>query len=315
MSAEANLPHTSGSFGVEVRPFRRLRIVESWLTDRLHNASSSSASQIITPPPATQPPLPAQNAALVSNYSQEQVDLFLELSKKLTVRGGYRYVWGDASTLVLPVAGLLVPDSGQLRRNIGIGGFSFRPNQKIVVSGEVEAASSGQIYFRTSLNTYQKAHARARYQALQNLTVSADFSLLNNQNPTPSIQNDYLARQNSVSFLWVPQGGKRVTLQGDYTRATIRSNILLPDPSEFAACAVHLSGQCAFRYGFAGLRLAHLWEDSAKAVAGRLLAGLVRKPAHQLLSAYGEAGPADLAACGLGVGMAILRFRRSFLRF
>src|SRR5882724_8333663 len=68
-------------------------------------------------------------------------------------------------------------------------------------------------------------HARARYQALQNLSFSADFSLLNNQNPATGIQYDYLARQSSVSFLWAAQGGKRFTFQGDYTRATTRSDI------------------------------------------------------------------------------------------
>jgi hypothetical protein len=134
-------------------------------------------------------------------------------------------VWGEASTLVLPVSGLLVPDSGKLRRTVGIGGFVFRPNQKLVVSGDVEAATGDRTYFRTSLNDYQKMHARARYQALGDLSVSADFSLLNNQNPATGVQYDYLARQSSVSFLWAPQGGKRFTLQGDYTRATVRSDI------------------------------------------------------------------------------------------
>src|SRR5204863_7063223 len=37
---------------------------------------------------------------------------------------------GDAGTQVLPVVGLLTPDAGTLRRNVGIGGLSFRPNQK-----------------------------------------------------------------------------------------------------------------------------------------------------------------------------------------
>jgi hypothetical protein len=181
LSAEANLPHTSGSLGVEVRPFRRVRVIESWLTDRLHNAASSRASQVLTPAPAVTPQLPLQNSRLVSNYNQEQIDLFLDLSRKLTLRGGYRYVWGEASTLVLPVTGLLVPDSAQLRRTVGIGGFVFRPNQKLLVSGDVEAATGDQY--------------------------------------------DYLARQSSVSFLWAPKGGKRFTLQGDYTRATVRSDI------------------------------------------------------------------------------------------
>jgi hypothetical protein len=184
LSAQAKLPHTSGSVGVEIRPFRRLRIVESWLTDRLHNAAASQA----------------QSARLVSNYSQQQVDVFLDVSRRLTLRGGYRYVWGDSSTLVLPIQGLLTPDPGELRRNVGIGGFTFRPGQKIVVSGEVEAASSDRTYFRASLNDYQRIHARARYQALESLSLSADFSALNNQNPAMGAQYDYLARQSSISF-------------------------------------------------------------------------------------------------------------------
>jgi hypothetical protein len=232
LSAQANLPHTSGSLGADVRPFRRLRIVESWLTDRLHNAGSSQASQILTPASAAPPqPLP-QSARLVSNYSQEQVDAFFDVSRRLTLRGGYRYVWGDGSTQVLPVAGLLTPDAGKLRRNVGIGGFSFRPNQKMVVNGEVESASSDHSYFRTSLNDYKRIHARARYQALGSLSVSADFSLLDNQNPATGIQYDYLARQNSVSFLWSPQGGKRFSLHGDYTRSTMRSDISYLIPQE-----------------------------------------------------------------------------------
>ncbi len=235
LSAQANLPHTSGSFGVEVRPLRRLRIVQFWMTDRLHNSASSQASQIRMPASvAEQQPLP-QSARLVSNYSQEQVDVFFDVSRRLTLRGGYRYVWGDASTLVLPIAGLLAPDSGKLRRNVGIGGFSLRPNQKIIVSGQVEAASGDRTYFRTSLTDYKRMHAKARYQALASLSVSADFRLLNNQNPATGVQFDYLARQSSISFLWAPQGGKRFSFEGDYTRSTVRSDISYLIPQELRA--------------------------------------------------------------------------------
>jgi hypothetical protein len=203
-----------------------VRIIESWLTDRLHNSGASTASQVLTPPsvPQTQP-LP-QSSRLVSNYSQEQVDVLIDVTRKLTLRGGYRYVWGEASTQVLPLAGLLTPDSGELRRNVGLGAFSFRPGAKFVISGDVEAASSGQTYFRTSLNDYQKAHLRGRYQALTTLSFSADLSLLDNQNPAPTVRYDYWARQSSLSVLWSPQSAKRFTLLGDYTRSTVRSNIL-----------------------------------------------------------------------------------------
>ena len=35
-------------------------------------------------------------STLVSNYSQEAIDVFFDATSKLTLRGGYRYVWGDA---------------------------------------------------------------------------------------------------------------------------------------------------------------------------------------------------------------------------
>src|SRR5262249_46613763 len=84
----------------------------------------------------------------------------------------------------------------------------------------------------TSLNDYQKMHARVRYQALGTLSLSANISLLNNQNPAASIRYDYLARQSSVSFVWAPQGGKRFAVQGDYTRSTVRSDISYLVPQE-----------------------------------------------------------------------------------
>ena len=47
VSAAAKLPHTTGSLGAEIRPFRRVRIVESWLTDRLHNSGSAASDQTL----------------------------------------------------------------------------------------------------------------------------------------------------------------------------------------------------------------------------------------------------------------------------
>src|SRR5207245_2799843 len=41
VSSDARLPHATGSLGLELRPVKRLRIMQSWLTDRLHNASTA----------------------------------------------------------------------------------------------------------------------------------------------------------------------------------------------------------------------------------------------------------------------------------
>ena len=48
VSAAAKMPHTSGSLGAEIRPLRRVRIVQSWLTDRLHNTGSAASTQTLT---------------------------------------------------------------------------------------------------------------------------------------------------------------------------------------------------------------------------------------------------------------------------
>ncbi|MBC7927845.1 MAG: hypothetical protein H7039_19540, partial [Bryobacteraceae bacterium] len=57
--------------------------------------------------------------------------------------------------------------------------------------------------------------------------------LLNNQNPTPGIDYDFLARSASASVLWTPQSAKRILLQGTYSRSTIRSDTTYIAPQFF----------------------------------------------------------------------------------
>ena len=226
VSATAKLPHTSASFGAELRPFRRLRIVQSWMTDRLHNAGSALSNQTLTVAGGVSQQTAALLAAsLVTNYNQEEIEAFYDFTPKLTIRGGYRYVWGNASDAVLPVAGLMSPERATLRRNVGLGGVTFRPSQKISLTGDLEAAAGGGSYFRTSLYNYQKVHAQARYQALNSLSLSADFTFLNNQNPTRGVNYDYRATQESLSVFWAPANGKVMDIQGSYTRSSLRSDI------------------------------------------------------------------------------------------
>jgi hypothetical protein len=227
VSAESKLPHTSASFGAEIRPGHRLRILESWLTDRLHNSGSATSIQTL----GTSVPTSALlNSLLSTNYNQEEVNVFLDVTARLTLRGGYRYVWGDAHDLTLQSAGLVSADQGKLRRNVGIGGIVFHPTQKISISGEVEDASSSAAYFRTSLYDYQKVRARARYQASASLSLAADFSFLKNDNPVPANHYDYRAQQESLSFMWTPK--KTLDLQGSYSRSTVHSDISYLTPQD-----------------------------------------------------------------------------------
>ncbi len=225
VSSAAKSPHTSGSFGAEIRPLRHVRVVESWLTDRLHVNGSANSNQLLSGAGTSTQIAALLSSSLATNYSQQEVDVFYDPFSKLMFRGGYRYVWGDASNAVLPVAGLASADQGTLRRNVGIGGITYRPSQKWSVSGEVEGASSSGAYFRTSLYDYQKVRAQAHYQATKSLNLAADFSLLVNNNPLAGTRYSYQAQQESLSFLWTPKGGKGWDVQGSYSRSTMYSDI------------------------------------------------------------------------------------------
>jgi hypothetical protein len=154
----------------------------------------------------------------------------LDLTSKLTLRGGYRYVWGDASDVVLPASGLAGLDRGRIRRNVALAGIAWRPFQKVSINVDFEDGSSGSTYFRTSLYDYQKARVRARYQVSPSLSLSANASVLNNQNPTPGVRYDFFSLQESASFLYAPSGGKTWDFEGSYTRSTLQSDIHYLDP-------------------------------------------------------------------------------------
>jgi hypothetical protein len=233
INAAAKQPHTTGTIGFEVRPTKRLRIIESWMTDRLHNASSELLNQqILTPAAAAL--LTDFTDRLVMNYNREQVDVLYDLTSRITLRGGYRYEWGDGLTDGMLISGLPT-ETGQLKRNVGLAGVSYRASQKLAFSVDFEGASGDGAYFRTSLQNYEKARIQARYQVKQSLVVAAGFTVLNNENPDPTINYNFLSRDNSLSVTWNPNNGKWVTVTGEYTRATLRSDINYIVPQDFTS--------------------------------------------------------------------------------
>jgi hypothetical protein len=231
LSGAAKQPHTSGSAGFEIRPFKRLRILENWTTDRLHTASSASLTQALTTASGALPPTmsPASDR-LVDNYNQQSLDAILDLKWGLTVRGGERYVWGD-TTVRAPFAGGV--EASTLSRQSGVAGINWRTKKRLTAGFDFEGGSSGHAYYRTSLQDYRKYRARARYQVRNSLALSWNFSRLQNANPVPSVQYTFWSNQNGASLQWTPQGGKRVTLLGEYTRTSVESNILYVIPQTF----------------------------------------------------------------------------------
>ena len=232
--AAGKQPHTTGSLGFELRPLKRVRILESWMTDRMHTAAAGLVTDMILQPFLSGPTTSTTLASLlVMNYNQEQTDVLLDVTHRLTLRGGYRYVWGNAETGNLLIAGP-GQESSELRQQVGLAGANFRASQKLSLNVDFEGASTDHAYFRTSLYNYQKMRARARYQLASTLSLQASFSLLNNQNPTPGINYDFLSRQNSLSAAWTPS--KRVTILGEYTRSTLRANIGYGKRAEAGRC-------------------------------------------------------------------------------
>jgi len=223
----AKQPHVSGNAGFELRPLKRLRIVESWMTDRYHDAAFGLFTQVFQPV-GTSAPVTAANAMpneQVVNFNQQQIDVMYDLTSKLTLRGGWRYVWGDATVLAGTLSQTGNFASGQLKRQIGLAGLTFRPIQKLSMNLDYEGSSSDNIYFRTSLNDYHKARGQVRYQATGSLSLQGNFTVLNNQNPSPDIRYDFQSRDTALALYWAPNGGKRVTFTGEYDRYTLRSDI------------------------------------------------------------------------------------------
>ncbi|MEK7406882.1 MAG: hypothetical protein AAB225_17540 [Acidobacteriota bacterium] len=226
LTSQASQPHTSASFSAELRPVRRLRILESWMTDRLHNAGSAFLTDRLL---VSGSPLDTRTLAsvdrLVLNYNQQELAGLFDINGKATLRFGHRYVWGNASVPAAFVIERLGKESAELRRHVVLAGLSLRLGQRVSVNWDHEASPGDHSYFRTSLHKYQRAKIRARYQVHPSLAVAANFSLLDNENPSPGINYDFLSRQNTLSANWTPGGGKWFSILGEYTRFTLRSEL------------------------------------------------------------------------------------------
>ncbi len=232
-SSASNGKHTLANAGMEIRPFKRLKIIDSFSLNRYNQTGVGALTQQILLTPGST--FPALVSALttpqnVTNYRQ-QVEAIFDVTRKITLRGGYRYEWGDATVLAgtLSQSGTLA--SGALSRNVGLAGATIRPWRKLSLNLDYEGASTTRDYFRTSLYNYQRVRARAKYQVAAALSVQANFALLDNQNPSQGVQYDFRSRDNSLAVFWMPNGGKRISVMAEYDRSTLRSNIdflLLP---------------------------------------------------------------------------------------
>lgn len=208
-NAMAKQPHHRGHAGFELRPLSRLRIIHSVYTDRMHTASTFDRLEV--------------------NYSQNQAEALVEVTDRLTLRGGHRYTWGDAGVRAPNIASFLGLEEGELRRNTALAGVSYRLGQRVSANVDAEIARSDRVYFRTSLKNYERIRARVRYQAMANLALNWSGAYLNNDNPNaqtrPQLGDyDLTSLDNSLGFLWTPAGGTKFRVSGEYARLNLRSD-------------------------------------------------------------------------------------------
>ncbi len=222
--AAAKMPHTSANIGFEVRPLKRIRLIESWSTDRLHNASSVSQSDTLIGGGVSTPLLSVLQGLLATNYSQAESTVIADVSRSVTVRAGYRYTWGDGNNAVYPNTDLISLDKESIRQQAGLGTATWRMTDKFSLTGEAEIASSGGAYFRTSLYNYRKARALGRYRLTKSLNLSATYNILSNRNPNLAADYKYLVHQESAALAWNP-AGKPYSFDGSYEHCVYNSHI------------------------------------------------------------------------------------------
>ncbi len=225
ITSDARMPHTAGSFGAEIRLHSRVRVFESVTTDRL-NTTANLLALIDTTTPG---PGAAQGATALQplklNYNRQEFNVLFDLTLRLTLRGGHRYVWGDASVRAPVLSQTGSQEAGQMKMNVGLAGLTFHPVRKVGLYFDFEAGSADRNYFRTSLQDYKRMQTRAKYQVLTSLSLSANFSLLNNENPSQASRYQFESRNNSLTAYWTPKGGKWIGILADYTRSTLTSDL------------------------------------------------------------------------------------------
>lgn len=240
IDSQAKLPHNAASLMAEIRPVGRVRLIESWMTDRLHNSGWALLTDRLLGAGLNLERSAGLGAdRLAIRYSRQEALLLVDVTRGLTLRGGHRYVWGDSETappLILAAAPgreALLPRA-ELRQHVALAGGSLRLAQRLRVNGDLEIGSADRSYFRTSLHDYRRGKIRAQYRILASLSASLNFSVLKNTNPAARLGYHYLARQNTIALDWKPGGGKWISLLGDYTRYTLNSEVTYLDPGRLS---------------------------------------------------------------------------------
>ncbi|MFN0164792.1 MAG: hypothetical protein ACKV22_00050 [Bryobacteraceae bacterium] len=222
LASSAKQPHSSGGFGLELRPHRRIRVRESWFTDRMHNASRA---QLVEQLALAGTISTAFVDRLQVNFSQQQAELLVDVTNRITAWGGHRYVWGESRSRGPLVQRPATFEVAELRRHSALAGIRFRPFQKLLLNADGEVARGDKTYFRTGLQNFEKVTLRARYTLTTSLTLAATAAVTDNENPTRGVDYSFSSHDAGLSLSWAPGGGQHLSLLTEYAKTGIYSDI------------------------------------------------------------------------------------------
>lgn len=232
LSGDSKLPHSSGLAGAELRLGERLRVRETWDTDRFHTASAALLATTLTPATGTAVNRnTSYNDRTVVNRERNQLEALFDVSSKLMFRGGWRWEQGDATSRANTYNPTLTYEPSRFERHVGLAGLQARPITGLTWNLDYERGDGKQTNYRTGLMTYYKFRTQARYQFLTDFNVNVLYGIFNNENPDAGAGYEYQSKQASMSLQWMPHKMKALTLLADYTWSSIRSDITYLVPS------------------------------------------------------------------------------------
>lgn len=265
----ATMPHISGSAAAEARLGPRIRIRESWETDRFHTTGIDTLRSLqLLSPTATAALTLTDGERLEVNRHRQQIEAIWDVSKQLTIRGGHRYEWGRSLMRASTYSQGAPYDRLEMERQGGVFGFVLRPVQRVSLNGDMEFIDGIKTYYRTGLYDHTRLRFQTRFQLPKNLYFNANYNRLTNENPNPDVRYWYEAEAISGSLQWLPGAGKNVAIIAEYQRSKIRSDINYLYPLGLFPVASNYRD-----YAHTGTMLIDLRLPLAPRYSGRLSAG------------------------------------------
>lgn len=221
----ANRPHTSGTFSMEVRPLARLRVREIFETDRIKTDTNAAFASTYVNTLATTLTSSTAIDRFESSYNRQSVEALYDITRRITLRGGYRYEWGDSLFRSSPLDQNDTIERFPMKRHVGIGGIIVRPITGLTINADAEASNGVRTYFRTGLQDYFKVRVQGRYQIRPDLHINVMFLRFENDYPVPETAYKYTAQTATAGLQWMPGNSKYISILADYSHSFVRSDI------------------------------------------------------------------------------------------